>query len=157
MVIFCYHARFSGYVSEIVLHSLAPMVFRSDPADWTDARHRLGADGEAIARDFLEERGWTILAQRFRMGRTELDFVARKDHLVAFVEVKTRTSIRFGSPLEAVPWHKQRDLGRVAQAWIDRRGVSSDVYRFDVIGITLLPGAKQRIDYVEDAFRLMRR
>ena len=133
------------------------MGFRSDPADWKDARHRLGADGEAIAREFLEERGWTILAQRFRMGRTELDFVARKEQLVAFVEVKTRMTLRFGSPLEAVPWHKQRDLGRVAQAWIDRRGVSTDTYRFDVIGVTLFPGGRRRIEHVEDAFRLVRR
>ena len=90
------------------------------------------------------------------MGRTELDFIVRWEYLVAFVEVKTRTSKRFGSPLEAVPWHKQRDLGRVAQAWIDRRGASTDVYRFDVIGITMLPGGKRRIEHVEDAFRMVR-
>ena len=134
---------------------MVPMGFRSDPAEWKDSRHRLGADGEGIAREFLEERGWSILAQRFRMGRTELDLVARKNQIVAFVEVKTRMTTRFGSPLEAVPWHKQRDLGRVAQAWIDRKGVSTDIYRFDVIGITLLSGGRRRIEHVEDAFRLV--
>ena len=125
---------------------------KSDPSGWKDARHRRGVEGEALAKRYLEERGWAVLAHRFRMGRLEIDLVVRKGTLVAFVEVKTRRSTAFGSPLEAVRWGKKREIVRVAQAWIDRHGRLDDVYRFDVIGVTLFATAPPRIEHVENAF-----
>ncbi len=87
------------------------------------------------------------------MGRSEIDVVARRGRLVAFVEVKTRRGNGFGSPLEAVGWAKRREIGRVASAWRDRYGRQEDVYRFDVIGVTVTP-CRTVIEHVEDAFRL---
>ena len=133
------------------------MSFRSDPAEWKDPRHRRGAEGEAVARAFLERTGWRVIEQRFRMGRLEVDLIARKGALVAFVEVKTRLSEQFGSPLQAVTWVKQREIGKVAQAWIDRHGRPDERYRFDVIGVTRLKGGARRVQHVADAFRLQRR
>ena len=80
------------------------MAVKSDPASWRDPRQRLGLAAEATAGRFLEERGWRVLDHRFRMGRLEIDLVARKGSLVAFVEVKSRLGRSFGSPLEAVGW-----------------------------------------------------
>jgi putative endonuclease len=127
------------------------MGVRSDPASWRDPRHRLGLAGEAAAGRFLEERGWRLLDHRFRMGRLEIDLVARKGSLVAFVEVKTRLGSSFGSPLEAVGWGKRREIARVALAWMDRHGGAQDTYRFDVIGVTL-SGGQPKIEHVEGAF-----
>ena len=132
------------------------MPLKSDPATWNDPRHRRGAEGEDIAREYLEGLGWVILDHRFRMGRLEIDLVARKGVLVAFIEVKTRWSRRFGSPLEAVTWHKRREITRVAQAWADRHGRANDTYRFDVIGVTLSKMGP-KVEHVEDAFRVARR
>ncbi len=137
---------------------MAGLAFRvpikSDPNDWKDPRHRLGVEGEEAAIAHLRERGWQVLDHRFRMGRLEIDLVARREGIVAFVEVKTRIGSGFGSPLEAVTWRKQREIGRVAQAWVDRRGVGGETYRFDVIGVTLSRGGRRVIQHVEDAFRL---
>ncbi|MBI4421313.1 MAG: YraN family protein [Gemmatimonadetes bacterium] len=130
------------------------MPIRSDPDQWTDPRHVRGLQGEEAAMEYLRQAGWTILAHRFRMGRLEIDLVARKGPLVAFVEVKTRFNQAFGSPLHAVTWSKQREIGRVAQAWVDRRGRPGETYRFDVIGVTRLSGGRNRIEHVADAFRL---
>ncbi len=127
------------------------MPIKSDPASWRDPRHRLGLAGEAAAGRFLEQRGWNVLEHRFRMGRLEIDLVARKGSLVAFVEVKTRLGTSFGSPLEAVGWGKRREITRVALAWMDRHGAAQDTYRFDVIGVTLSRGQPQ-IEHVEGAF-----
>lgn len=131
------------------------MPLKSDPATWNDPRHRRGVEGEREAAQYLQEVGWRIVAHRFRMGRLEIDLVARKGSLVAFIEVKTRWSHRFGSPLEAVTWHKRREITRVAQAWVDRHGRGGDTYRFDVIGVTLSSGGPT-IEHVEDAFRVAR-
>jgi putative endonuclease len=102
---------------------------------------------------FLRSKGWRMLDHRFRMGRSEIDLIARKGPLVAFVEVKTRRGNGFGSPLEAVGWAKRREIGRVAHAWMDRRGRHGDVYRFDVIGVTVTP-CRTIVEQVENAFRL---
>ncbi len=130
------------------------MSLKSNPADWTDPRHRKGWEGELKAARFLAARGWEILARRFRMGRLEIDLVARRDTLVSFVEVKTRFGRSFGSPLEAVTAAKKREIIRVAQAWTDRYGQTAYVYRFDVIGVTLEGGGRWRVQHVEDAFRV---
>ena len=129
------------------------MPVKSDPSKWKDPRHRRGWEGEVIARGFLIKRGWRILAHRFRMGRLEIDLVARRGSLVAFIEVKTRFSDAFGSPLEAVTANKQREIARVASAWIDRHGKAGDAYRMDVVGVTMGRSRPPKIEHVANAFR----
>lgn len=106
-----------------------------------------------MAMRFLKRRGWRIRAHRYRVGRWEVDLVAERGQVVAFVEVKTRSDTRFGRPIEAVTWSKQREIARVAKAWLDRFGADEHTFRFDVIGITLSPsGGRPSIEYVENAF-----
>lgn len=119
----------------------------------TEARQELGALGERIAERWLRARGWRILDRRFRNGHRDLDLVAERGGVVAFVEVKTRRGLEGGDPVEAVNWRKQRELGRSARVWIDRHGPPGAAYRFDVIGV-LLEGRRVLIRHVEDAFRL---
>lgn len=87
------------------------------------------------------------------MGRLEIDLIARRGGVVAFVEVKTRRSAAFGTPLHAVGWKKQRELVRVAQAWVDRHGSPGEQYRFDVLGVEIVRGKRPVVTHVEDAFR----
>jgi len=130
------------------------MPIKSDPSTWTDPRHVRGLQGEELAIQYLKATGWRILEHRFRMGRLEVDVVARKGHLVAFLEVKTRWGARFGTPPQAVTWAKRREIVRVANAWVDRHGSPDDAYRFDVIGVTLSAKGKYRLEHIEDAFRV---
>ena len=120
----------------------------SDPTNWTDDRHKRGLAGEEQAIRFLQARGWDIVAHRFRVGRIELDVVARRGHLVAFIEVKTRRDGAFGSPFEAITGGKRREIVKVARVWMDRFGQQGDVYRFDCIAIV-----GNTLEHLEDAFR----
>ncbi|MBE0591800.1 MAG: YraN family protein [Gemmatimonadales bacterium] len=88
------------------------------------------------------------------MGRLEVDLVARRVHLVAFFEVKTRWSGVFGSPLQAVTWGKRREIVRVARAWVDRNSRPDDAYRFDVIGVTISSAGRTRPEQVAEEFRV---
>ena len=126
------------------------------PASWSDPRHRLGLQGEESAIEFLTARGWTILAHRFRIGRHELDLVARRGTLVAFVEVKTRQGDGFGAGREAIGWRKRQAIGRVAEAWRLRHGQSGEGYRFDVVEVVLRrpKDGGNRLVHLEDAWRL---
>ena len=119
------------------------------------ARQELGATGERIAARWLRRAGWQLLASRFRCGHRDIDLIAERDGLVAFVEVKTRRSMACGGPVDAVGWRKQRELARSAQVWIDRHGKPDSAYRFDVIGV-VVEDARVRVRHVEDAFSLRR-
>lgn len=85
----------------------------------------------------------------FRNKIGEIDIVAMKDYLLVVVEVKSRQSKEFGSPREAVSYHKQRQIIRVAQSYIQYKRLSQYQIRFDVIEII----AKE-INHIEDAFRV---
>src|SRR4051812_48164000 len=89
--------------------------------DMLTERQKLGEKGELIAERWLQSRGWTVLARRFRSGHRDIDLVVARPcaegRMVAFVEVKTRMSAEYGGPLGAVNWRKQRELGRAARDW----------------------------------------
>ncbi len=119
------------------------------------ASHELGRRGEERAAGFLRSLGWTLLARNFRFGHKEIDIVARRGRVVAFVEVKTRSGSAFGAPLESVGAAKQREIARVARFWIARHGRPGDEYRFDAVAV-LWPTRSTRpeIVHVPDAWRL---
>lgn len=117
------------------------------------ARQALGELGERIAERWLKLRGWRVVQRRFRSGHRDIDLVVEQEGVVAFVEVKARRGDRFGDPVEAVNWRKQRELGRSAKVWIARHGRSDDAYRFDVVGV-LVEESRVRVRHVENAFPL---
>ena len=123
------------------------------PGPMSAARQAFGELGERIAERWLRERGWRIVQRRFRSGHRDIDLVVEQAGVVAFVEVKARRGDRFGDPVEAVNWRKQRELGRSARVWIDRHGRSAEAYRFDVVGV-LVSGERVRIRHVANAFSL---
>jgi putative endonuclease len=110
-----------------------------------------GLQGERVAEKWLQIRGWKVLQRRYRSGHRDIDLIAQRDNLVAFVEVKARMGSEFGDPVEAVNWKKRNELVRSATTWIDRHGRPGDVYRFDVIGV-LVEGSRVRVRHVENAF-----
>jgi putative endonuclease len=124
------------------------------PSQWRDPRHREGLAGELVAARHLQSLGWTILAHRFRFGRHDVDLIARRDEVVAFVEVKARRSTTFGSGAESVRWRKQAILRLVAAVWIARSGRPGERYRFDLVVVTWPgQGPFPHVFHLEDAWR----
>jgi putative endonuclease len=119
----------------------------------TRTTNAFGELGERIAVRWLERAGWKILFRRYRSGRRDIDVVAEREGLIAFVEVKARTGEAFGSPVEAVHRRKQRELAKSAQTWIDRHGRAGESYRFDVMGV-LLKEKRVYVRHVPGAFQL---
>ena len=117
------------------------------------ATQAFGELGERIAERWLARRGWRVVHRRYRFGHRDIDLVVERDGVVAFVEVKARSSERFGDPIEAVNWRKRIDLERSALSWISRHGRSDESYRFDVVGI-LMEGRRVRVRHVENAFSI---
>jgi putative endonuclease len=113
----------------------------------------LGDRGEEIAALHLARAGWTVTHRNFRLGHKEIDLVARRGEVVAFVEVKTRAGLGYGHPLESITAKKRREIAQVAGAWIERFGADGDVYRFDAVAV-LVRGSEPEVEHVEDAWRM---
>lgn len=99
----------------------------------------LGTGGEDAAAAHLSSCGLTILERNWRCAegdvRGEIDIVARDGDVLVFCEVKTRRDDRAGTPLEAITPHKQRQLRRLAAAWLARHGHGSEQVRFDAVAV----------------------
>jgi len=95
---------------------------------------QLGAKGEDFAQQFLENKGYKILARNFRFAKLgEIDVIVQKGQNICFIEVKTRSSTRYGKPNEAVNYSKQRKIKQVAQIFIKKHQLYNQNIRFDII------------------------
>jgi putative endonuclease len=106
----------------------------------------LGKTGEDLACAELQRRGYAIVARRFRTRVGEIDIIARQGGALVFVEVKTRSSDRYGAPAEAVGWRKQRSQRAMAREYFARVGPPAGGCRFEVVAVLLAPGARPRVD-----------
>lgn len=95
----------------------------------------LGQWGEARAADFLSARGYKILAQNYRSRFGEIDIIASHQGALVFVEVKARSTARFGTPAEAVTRRKLVKLQRLMMDFMTCYQVSSPI-RFEVVVIS---------------------
>jgi len=97
-----------------------------------DPRRVLGASGEdAAARAYLEG-GWRIVARNWRCREGELDLILSRGGVLAFCEVKTRTTDRYGGPAAAVTATKQARIRRLAMRWLAETQCRAARLRFDV-------------------------
>ncbi len=116
-------------------------------------RQALGTAGENAAAAWLEAHGYRILARNVRTRYGEIDLVARQGPLVVFVEVKSRTSDRFGHPADAIVPRKRRRLSQLAAMCLQRFGLDQCTVRFDAIAVHLDPGGRVReVEHIPDAF-----
>ena len=116
------------------------------------ARSELARIGEDLAATYLARRGWRVVGRNVRCGRAgELDIIAERAGVLAFVEVKTRRGAAFGSPGEAVTWRKQQRIRVLARAYLARVRPRAASIRFDVIEVHAAPFG-HRIIHLEGAF-----
>jgi len=114
----------------------------------------LGQRAEKLAADYLEQRGYEILARNWRRPEGELDLVVGSEGLCIFVEVRSRTGTERGHPLETVDARKRARILRAARMYIDEERAKAPVFRFDVVGVTFaLDESPPELVHVEDAFR----
>lgn len=99
----------------------------------------LGRWGERKAAVHLQVAGYVILEQNFRCRAGEIDIIAERNNTLCFIEVKTRTSMDFGLPCQAVGYGKQNRIRRVALVWLRKNPVYADRdLRMDVIELLRL-------------------
>ena len=116
-----------------------------------DHRQSLGKRGEDLACAELEKRGYVIVDRRFRTRCGELDVVARDGATLVFVEVRARSSSRFGTPFESVTWQKRQRLSRMAASYLCAKRIAGTPCRFDVVAVVEQQGTPT-VELVKGAF-----
>ncbi len=117
--------------------------------------HTLGLEGETLAVEYLEQRGFQILERNWRSGHKEIDIIAAKGDCVHFVEVKTRSTALWGTPEASVTASKRKLIILAANHYIQKNNIAKEA-RFDVISI-LKKQESSSVDYMPDAYSFTRR
>lgn len=118
--------------------------------DTKGRRNTLGKAGERLAAEYLEQHGFVVLSRNWRCPEGELDIVATDARKVVICEVKTRSGVDYGSPVEAVTPKKVERLKALARAWLRTYEVRSCQVRFDVISVLWPPGGPVHIEHHEE-------
>ena len=93
--------------------------------------------GEDKACELLKKKGYKIIERNFRKGYGEIDIVCLKDKTLIFVEVKTRTSKAYGTPIEAISYFKLKSLIKTAQFYSHLHPEFPDALRIDAVCVML--------------------
>lgn len=117
----------------------------------SDTRAALGKQAEDIAARFIGHQGLVVIARNFKTKAAEIDIIARDRDVVCFIEVKARSSDRFGLPQEAVGALKQHKIVLAAQEFLKARKLEDARCRFDVVSVMMGPGGPV-CDFIRSAF-----
>ena len=110
-------------------------------------KRQIGTEKEKLAGAYLEQNGYEIIEYNFRCRQGEIDIIAKDGDYLVFCEVKYRSSIKSGTPFEAVDYKKQRIISRCALFYITKRRLGDIPCRFDVISVT-----DKEINVLKNAF-----
>ena len=118
----------------------------------TMQRQAVGAYGERVAAQHLQNQGLVILHRNWRCSDGEVDLILRDGDDVVFCEVKTRRGGMYGSPAEAVGHRKVRRLRLLAQRWLAETGIHPREIRFDVVEVRPQPRGATQVEHTRAAF-----
>src|SRR4051794_24518813 len=111
-------------------------------------RNALGRYGERVAARHLTDQGMVVLDRNWRCDAGEIDLVLRDGDVLVVCEVKTRSSLRYGTPHEAVTDIKVARLRRLASLWLSERGVAIRDVRIDLVAIVRPRRGASLVDHV---------
>jgi len=119
----------------------------------TDVRRALGRRGEDLAADYLTGLGYRIVGRNWRCRSGEIDLIARAEQdgrtKIVFCEVKTRSGLGYGDPLESITYAKARRLRLLAGLWLAENSEHAEDVRIDAIGVLVRPGLRPEINHVQ--------
>ena len=115
-------------------------------------RRDTGIRGEKLAKDFLKKRGYRILETNYRCPEGEIDIIAKDKDSLVFIEVRTKTSLEFGSPEESITLTKRKRLRATAFRYRQTYDDLPPSWRIDVVAVELdQKGKLSRIELIENA------
>lgn len=117
-----------------------------------DQRKAKGAMGEEAAALFLENLGYRILERNWRCRSGEIDLIAKQEHILVFIEVRSRSSSRYGTPAESVTARKITQVRQTAAVYLHMNRMGEAPIRFDMISVRLSAETSVVTDHFINAF-----
>jgi putative endonuclease len=111
----------------------------------------IGISGEQAVEKWLARNGFMILARNYQIRYGEVDLIAQKDEVVAFIEVKTRKTEYFPTSL-VVNKAKQAKIIKAAKHFVLQNQIRDKVLRFDVATVHLKQNGQHEVNYIPNAF-----
>lgn len=111
----------------------------------------IGRNGEDMARQYLEQKGMRFREKNYKRRHGEVDLIMDDGQWLVFVEVKTRRTLAYGMPAEAVTPYKQKHIRYCAEIYFFEHHIQSRPTRFDIVEILILHG-KAKFHHIKDAF-----
>lgn len=112
------------------------------------SNQQIGRLGEDLATKHVTSLGWRIVARNWRCRAGEVDVIALDGPTLVFCEVKCRTGLGYGDPLEAITGHKMAKLRQLAHAWLAEHPHGGGPVRFDALGVLLQRGQRPTITHL---------
>lgn len=113
---------------------------------------KTGKTGEDLAASILEKKGYIIVERNYRYGKGEIDLIARDGKTLVFIEVKTRKNLEYGPPEMAITKGKQRQIRKIAEAYLFDKDIKDTDCRIDVVAIQFIPKMKPKVNHILNAF-----
>lgn len=113
----------------------------------------LGRRGEKEAIAFLEKSGYKVIESNYRTKLGEIDIIASEKNTLCFIEVKTRSSLKFGLPAESVSGFKQKQISKAALSFLKQKNLLDRKARIDIVSVTYLEGLA-KFDLIKNAFEI---
>lgn len=117
-----------------------------------DPRRAFGDRGEDLAVAFFIQRGFTIIARNWQTRVGEIDVICQKNDVIHFIEVKTRRTLAYGRPQEAITPRKLQHLRRSVEAYLQSLRTRPQRYQVDALAILAEHGKPPVFEYIEHIF-----
>jgi len=115
-------------------------------------KYQNGNYGERLAAEFLERHGYEIIKRNYHYGHGEIDIIAKDGKTLVFIEVKYRKNLEFGPPENAISKAKQRQIKKIAEAYLYENELKDQNCRIDVIAILHFKDTEPQINHIINAF-----
>ena len=111
-------------------------------------KHEIGKIGEALASKYLQDNGYKIIERNFKCRQGEIDIITEYKEELIFIEVKTRTNLKYGKPIEAVNQIKEKHIKKATSYYLYKNNKENERIRIDVIEVYYLKD-KYRINHIK--------
>lgn len=114
---------------------------------------QFGSYAEGLVIKFLQEQGYKILQKNYRCKFGEIDIIAKHQEFLVFIEVKARTSCKFGLPQDSINYHKQQKIRNVSQVYLSVHNLHQKPIRYDVVALLFNKQYElEKIEVIKNAF-----
>jgi len=120
----------------------------------TKTTKQFGDEGEQIAAELLQRKGYEIIERNYRFGKGEIDIIAKdpENGFIVFVEVKSKKNLEYGDPAYSVTKNKMRQIKRMTELYLYDKEIGEVDCRFDVITVLLRGNQKPIVEHYVNAF-----